>query len=226
MESGIRRLVTAMMALFILLWLMNANKPVQEAIGGYFRDPSGTSDKKGTSLTGTGASPGTGPGESFPLTKDNMPKLKEELQNAVQQVKGFEKFKDQVEITVTSEGLRVELLETASGTFFDSGSAKPNDRGKDLLTMLAQELGKLPNKVNIEGHTDSKPYVGGRDYGNWELSTDRANGCQASYAAGWAASRPGFPGSRLRRSEAAQARESSGPFKPAYQHDRAVHAQG
>src|SRR5437879_4722819 len=72
-----------------------------------------------------------------------------------------EKFKDQVEITVTSEGLRVELLETASGTFFDSGSAKPNDRGKELLTMLAQELGKLPNKVNIEGHTDSKPYVGG-----------------------------------------------------------------
>ncbi len=167
--------VTAMMALFIVLWLMNANKPVQEAIGGYFRDPSGTSDKKGTSLTGTGASPETGPGESLPLTKDNMPKLKEELQNAVQQVKGFEKFKDQVEITVTSEGLRVELLETASGTFFDSGSAKPNDRGKELLTMLAQELGKLPNKVNIEGHTDSKPYVGGRDYGNWELSTDRAN---------------------------------------------------
>ena len=152
--------------------LTNPCKRPSEAI---FRDPSGTSDKKGTSLTGTGASPGTGPGESFPLTKDNMPKLKEELQNAVQQVKGFEKFKDQVEITVTSEGLRVELLETASGTFFDSGSAKPNDRGKELLTMLAQELGKLPNKVNIEGHTDSKPYVGGRDYGNWELSTDRAN---------------------------------------------------
>jgi chemotaxis protein MotB len=161
--------VTAMMALFIVLWLMNANKPVQEAIGGYFRDPSGTSNKKGTSLTGTGT------GESFPLTKDNMPKLKEELQNAVQQVKGFEKFKDQVEITVTSEGLRVDLLETASGTFFDSGSAKPNDKGRELLTMLAQELGKLPNKVNIEGHTDSKPYAGARDYGNWELSADRAN---------------------------------------------------
>jgi len=217
--------VTAMMALFIVLWLMNANKPVQEAIGGYFRDPSGTSDKKGTSLTGTGASPGTGPGESFPLTKDNMPKLKEELQNAVQQLKGFEKFKDQVEITVTSEGLRVELLETASGTFFDSGSAKPNDRGKELLTMLAQELGKLPNKVNIEGHTDSKPYVGGRDYGNWELSTDRANAARRlMQQAGLRADQVSQV--RLRRSEAAQARESSGPFKPAYQHDRAIHAQG
>jgi chemotaxis protein MotB len=153
--------VTAMMALSIVLWLMSVNKPVQEAIGGYFRDPSGTSDKKGTTLNGTGPSPGTGPPESFPLTKDNMPKLKEELQNAVQQVKGFEKFKDQVEMTVTSEGLRVDLLETSSGTFFDSGSPKPNDKGRELLTMLAQELGKLPNKVNIEGHTDSKPYAGG-----------------------------------------------------------------
>ena len=167
--------VTAMMALFIVLWLMNANKPVQEAIGGYFRDPSGTSDKKGTSLTGTAHGTSTGPTESFPLTKDNMPKLKEELQNAVQQVKGFDKFKDQVEISVTNEGLRVELLETASGTFFDSGSPKPNEKGRELLTMLAQELSKLPNKVAIEGHTDSKPYSGARDYSNWELSTDRAN---------------------------------------------------
>jgi chemotaxis protein MotB len=45
----------------------------------------------------------------------------------------------------------------------------------ELLSMLSQELSKLPNKVSIEGHTDSKPYSGTRDYGNWELSTDRAN---------------------------------------------------
>jgi chemotaxis protein MotB len=159
--------VTAMMALFIVLWLLNTSKQVQEAVAGYFRDPSGTSRKPGTSLTGAG--------ENFFLTKDDMPKLKQELQNAVQHMNNFDKLKDQIEMTVTAEGLRIELMETASGTFFDSGSSKPTENGRDLMIMLAQELGKLPNKISIEGHTDSKPYVGAGDYSNWELSTDRAN---------------------------------------------------
>jgi chemotaxis protein MotB len=78
-------------------------------------------------------------------------------------------------MTVTAEGLRIELLESASGTFFESGSSAPNDKGKELLVLLAQELGKLPNKLSIEGHTDAKPYPGTKAYGNWELSADRAN---------------------------------------------------
>jgi len=159
--------VTAMMALFIVLWLLNSSKQVQEAVGGYFKDPSGTSKKVGTSLVGSG--------ENFSLTKDNMQKLKEELQKAIRQMSDFDKLKNQIEITITSEGLRIELLETESGTFFDSGSSKPSGKGRELLAMLAGELGKLPNKVSIEGHTDSKPYTGVRDYGNWELSADRAN---------------------------------------------------
>lgn len=159
--------VTAMMALFIVLWLLNSSKQIQVAVGGYFKDPSGTSKKVGTNLTGSG--------ENFSLTKDNMQKLKEELQKSIRQMSDFDKFKNQIEITVTSEGLRIELLETESGTFFDSGSPRPNDKGKELLSLLASELGKLPNKVSIEGHTDSKPYAGKREYGNWELSTDRAN---------------------------------------------------
>jgi len=97
------------------------------------------------------------------------------LQKSIRQMADFDKFKNQVEITITSEGLRIELLETEYGTFFDSGSPKPNEKGKELLSLLAGELGKLPNKVSVEGHTDSKPYAGIHDYGNWELSTDRAN---------------------------------------------------
>lgn len=159
--------VTAMMALFIVLWLLNSSKQVQVAIGGYFKDPTGTSKKVGSNLTGSG--------ESFSLTKDNMPLLKEELTKAVRQITNFEKFKNQIEMTVTSEGLRIELMETESGTFFNSGSTIPSANGTELLKMLAQELGKLPNKISIEGHTDSKPYVGKGDYGNWELSADRAN---------------------------------------------------
>ena len=78
-------------------------------------------------------------------------------------------------MTVTTEGLRIELSESASGTFFDSGSAKLNGNGRELLVTLAQELGKLPNKLSIEGHTDSQPYSASANYGNWELSSDRAN---------------------------------------------------
>jgi len=159
--------VTAMMALFIVLWLLNSSKQIQEAIGGYFKDPTGTSRKVGSNMVGTG--------ENFTLTKDNMPKLKEQLQMAIRQMKDFEKLKSHIEMTVTAEGLRIELTESASGTFFESGRPELNGDGKELLVTLAQEMGKLPNKLSIEGHTDAKPYPASANYSNWELSTDRAN---------------------------------------------------
>ena len=99
----------------------------------------------------------------------------EQLQKAIQQTIHFEKLKDHIEMTVTSEGLRIELLEGKNGTFFEKGVAKPTGDGEEILIKLAQELGGLPNKVAIEGHTDAKPYVGAGSYGNWELSADRAN---------------------------------------------------
>jgi chemotaxis protein MotB len=159
--------VTAMMALFIVLWMMNASREIQEAVGGYFKDPTGNSKKVGSGETGAG--------DSFTLTKDNMDKLKEELEQAVRKSVNFDKLKDNIEITITPEGLRIELLESAMGTFFQSGVATPTDSGRDILIKLAQELGKLPNKVSIEGHTDSKPFASRGNYGNWELSADRAN---------------------------------------------------
>jgi chemotaxis protein MotB len=162
--------VTAMMALFIVLWLLNTSKPVKEAIAGYFRDPSGTAGKLGTSSEG--------PGEKFiptPVPNEDMGKLKDEIEKAMRRLPNFDKFKNQIEIKVTPEGLRIELLESATGTFFDLGNRNPNSNGSELLDMLAGELGKLPNKISIEGHTDSKPFSGKKDYGNWELSTDRAN---------------------------------------------------
>src|SRR5450631_1652372 len=121
--------VTAMMALFIVLWLMNSSKQIQVAIGGYFKDPTGTSKKVGSNMVGSG--------ENFTLTKDNMPKLKEELQMAVRQMANFEKLKNQIAMTVTSEGLRIELLETSTGTFFDTGKAGLNGNGREVLVALA-----------------------------------------------------------------------------------------
>src|ERR1700722_14401446 len=159
--------VTAMMALFIVLWLMNSSKQVQEAVGGYFKDPSGNSKQVGTDARGSG--------DNFTLTKEDMTKLKEQLQKTVRRVTDFDKLKNQIEMTVTAEGLRIELLESASGTFFESGSPRPNDDCKQLLSLLGQDLGKIPNKISVEGHTDSKPYAGSATYGNWELSSDGAN---------------------------------------------------
>jgi len=159
--------VTAMMALFIVLWLLNSSKQVQEAVGGYFKDPTGTSKQVGSNMQGSG--------ESFALSKDDMPKLREELQKTVTKITDFDKLKDHIEMTVTAEGLRIELMESETGTFFESGSPAPSASGRDFLIALAAELGKLPNKISIEGHTDSKPFAGKSNYGNWELSADRAN---------------------------------------------------
>jgi chemotaxis protein MotB len=159
--------VTAMMALFIVLWLMNSSQKIQVAVSGYFKDPSGTAKKVGTGLAGTG--------ENLQLAKQDMAKLKVELQKSIQSITDIDKLKKNIEMTVTAEGLRIELLESEKGTFFDSGSSALNTSGQEMLALLAVELGKVPNHVSVEGHTDARPFTGKRSYSNWELSADRAN---------------------------------------------------
>ncbi len=159
--------VTAMMALFIVLWLMNSSKQIQEAVGGYFKDPRGTSKVVGTNKNGGGV--------FVALKKEDMSKLKQTLLQSIHHLDPTDKLKNQIEITITPEGLRIELMESAKGTFFELGSAKPTPALVDLLKLLSHELGKLPNNLSIEGHTDSKPYSASRTYDNWDLSSDRAN---------------------------------------------------
>lgn len=159
--------VTAMMALFIVLWLMNSSKPIQEAVGGYFRDPNGVGQKTGTRLGGAG--------DAGALKEQDMKKLKEDLMRAMGKVANFEKLQKLIEMTVTPEGLQIELMEDPKGTFFQNGSAAPTPQLQSVLKVLAPEAGKLPNTISIEGHTDSTPYSDTTNYGNWELSTDRAN---------------------------------------------------
>jgi chemotaxis protein MotB len=161
--------VTGMMALFIVLWLMNASKPIQTAVGGYFKDPHGTSK-----MTGVGKGP-AGPPMPVPEKTQDMQKLKEEIMKSIQSIDPKNKLKSQVEITITPEGLRIDLMESAKGTFFELGNAAPTDALKDLLQVLSPELGKLPNQLLIEGHTDAMPYSGDKAYDNWDLSCGRAN---------------------------------------------------
>ena len=158
--------VTAMMALFIVLWLMNASQEVQKAIAGYFRDPKGSTHQTGSGLAGNG--------ESLTITKTNMDTLKNKLEQQMKKSPQFDKLKDFVQMTVTGDGLRIELLESEKGNFFENGEPLPTDMGKALLVMLAHEVGTMGNSLLIEGHTDSKPFDGTR-YSNWELSADRAN---------------------------------------------------
>jgi chemotaxis protein MotB len=167
--------VTAMMTLFIVLWLLNSSKQVQEAVGGYFKDPTGTHKQVGSDMRGAG--------ENFVVNKDNMEQLKEQLQKAIKEVPHFEKLKNHIDMTATNEGLRIELTESEKGAFFDSGSPKISGDGEELLRALAAELGKLPNTIAMEGHTDSKPYSATRNYGNWELIV-RPRQCSTTVNAG------------------------------------------
>lgn len=159
--------VTAMMAFFMVMWLMNSNEKIKESVAGYFKDPDGKGRQSGSASAGAG--------DALNVNKDNMSSLKEQLEEAMKKMPDFEQLKDQVSMTVTGEGLRIELLETERGMFFESGSARPSENGEELIVMLAKELGALPNHLLLEGHTDSKPFAGGGNYTNWELSADRAN---------------------------------------------------
>jgi chemotaxis protein MotB len=158
--------VTAMMALFIVLWLMNSKQEVKQAVGGYFKDPSGKGKLVGTNMSGTG--------RDLTVNKDDMSGLKERLKSIIKLIPHFEQMRGNVEMTITEEGLRIELFETEKGLFFESGRPEPSAVGRELLTVLAKEIGRLPNRILIEGHTDATPYSG-PDYSNWELSSDRAN---------------------------------------------------
>jgi chemotaxis protein MotB len=159
--------VTAMMSLFIVLWLLNSTPQVKKAIAGYFNDPRGTSRQMGTDVLGEG--------KTVVIDKTNVERLKESIKRAVIEQKKFNSLKNQIELTMTPEGLRIELIEGKNGTFFQSGGSKLSPSGEALVAMLADQLKSLPNKLFIEGHTDSQPYSGANGYTNWELSADRAN---------------------------------------------------
>ena len=190
--------VTAMMALFILLWLMSSSsKRTQEVIASYFRDPAGTAAKMGSDHVGSD--------DNFSMNRQQMAKLKQSLMQAIQHENNLVRLKNQIEMTITPEGLRIELMEDPKGTFFESGSVQPTPVLVELLKVLAVQIGKMPNRISIEGHTDAAPYSGSQVYSNWELSSDRANVArrlmqssglhsdQVSQVRGFAAERPRDP---------------------------------
>jgi chemotaxis protein MotB len=151
---------------------MGSSEKVKKAVAGYFNDPKGTGSQMGTLMTGTGS----GTAEAIKqASNDSLEKLKEKLEQEIKARKELEKLSKQIDITITPEGLRIELIEGKDGTFYELGSAKLSANGQELLSLLGAELKTLPNSLLIEGHTDATPYSNDGGYSNWDLSADRAN---------------------------------------------------
>jgi len=172
--------MTAMFALFLVLWLVNQSSDVKSAIAGYFQDPLGRANEFGSSIMpGDGAQTQVArplnPADVVDMKTDRMQSMAKRLNERIMEQPGLEEVADKIEIRMTAEGLEIQLLEDSLGVFFEVGGAAPSMRGRQILALLGQELGKLPNPVLVSGFTDARRYVRADGYSNWELSTDRAN---------------------------------------------------
>jgi chemotaxis protein MotB len=186
--------VTAMMALFIVLWIVANNVTVRASVADYFRDPGAMNKTSSGVMNGVNSmkpfsdaqptppvvppnQPPQPTGTASPPQQAEMEKFRQEGDRLMQMIAAIPdliKFKDQIEIKITKDGLRIELIEQAEGLFFDIGSARLKPDAMQLLRLIASRIGTFPNDVVIEGHTDSRPYTRS-GYNNWDLSTDRAN---------------------------------------------------
>ncbi len=175
--------VTAMMAFFLVMWLVSQKQEVKASVGGYFRDPGAFDAAVAAGvLPGgkTGIEPGGAPTVQSPQEMQQEQE-KQKLATAAERIKEklsegteFASLRDQIEMSITAEGLRIELIDKSGSSFFDSGSALLRGESIRVLGLIAGEVVTLQNDMFIEGHTDSRPYTD-EQYTNWELSADRAN---------------------------------------------------
>jgi chemotaxis protein MotB len=173
--------VTAMMAFFMVMWIVGMDQNLRNSVEGYFSNPVGF--KKGYSAGRSPMSSGNSPGQvqSAPVKlisqrvqeekdlNDTGGRIKSRLKDA-----GLTAIGDRIEVIETSSGLRIELADGGNGQdFFSMASASMTETMKKTLEIVSQELAPLRNPIIIEGHTDGSQYAG--LYSNWELSADRAN---------------------------------------------------
>ena len=242
--------VTAMMAFFMLMWLMGSTTKEQKAaISNYFQNPSAVQGPGGASTsmiknggemdmpTGEGPNP-MEQNQPAPDNADNtdnadqtevgkasldetdeqdaekiakaidekdaekiaqqkekerMESLLEELKKAVDASQALKPFKDQLLLDITSEGLRIQIVDKENRPMFGKGSANLEDYTRAILDEIAKVINQVPNKISISGHTDKTPYSSNKGYSNWELSADRANAARRELQAG------GVPESKIGR---------------------------
>ncbi len=201
--------VTAMMAFFLLMWLLgSATKAQLEGIAEYFKTPlkvamagghgSGDSSSiiKGggedlTRKTGQvmrGEAKSTKDTLSLEKVKEEKVKLEEmkaKIEKMIEQNEKLKAFKKQLKLDITSEGLRIQIIDDQNRPMFDSGGAAMKDYTRDILREIGKTLNDLPNRISLSGHTDAVQYTTGeRGYSNWELSADRANASRRELVSG------------------------------------------
>ena len=175
--------VTAMMAFFMVMWILGMDQQLRQAIEGYFSNPVGY--KKGYSGGATPISSGASPATvrtnavflaSREYQRKKFDEVASELRAKVDSIAQIGNLRAKVQIIVTDAGLRIELIESGSGdALFPLGSSQLTDEGRNTLIVIAEELARLENPISIEGHTDAAPFPPGARFTNWELSNARAN---------------------------------------------------
>jgi chemotaxis protein MotB len=185
--------VTAMMAFFMVMWIMGMDPEIKSMVQGYFNDPLGFIKNPPKSKTPfqVPGSPSPKPGsssrhgadimENTRGEKKELDKIKKEFQAQIESDPELKGLLKNVEMTLTDEGLRIEFLETSGAVFFQSGSAAILPNARKLIARIAPVLARSGRKVIVEGHTDAAPYASA-SYSNWDLSTDRAQSMRKTLA--------------------------------------------
>ncbi|MBB2899049.1 flagellar motor protein MotB [Pseudomonas sp. AS2.8] len=257
---------TAMMAFFLVLWLMSSATPEQKkAIAGYFQDPIGFTESASPYVIDLGGTPTPAPDRTLnpeiqaqpdstqnkvnpdmqeradpndsnrvtpdptqapdpsdkrqpndaaqqqkdasqakmdpsqaekiaeQVDKERLELLLQELQNKIEQNPELQKFKDQILLEITQDGLRIQIVDADNRPMFDSGSPRLKSYFEDILLAMADTIRQVPNKISISGHTDAARYNGKGDFSNWELSAGRANAARRALVAG------GYPEEQVAR---------------------------
>lgn len=202
--------VTAMMAFFLLLWLLSSvSQGALNGIAEYFRTPLKIA-LMGGSRSGDTTSPIKGGGQDLTRTdgqlrksheifdeksrekeknrerdKQALSNLQKRIKEAIENNKILQQYKNQLLLEMTPEGLRVQIVDEKNRPMFDSGSAQLLPHTRELLHELGKQLNEVPNRLTISGHTDASQYAAGdRGMGNWELSSERANAARRELVGG------------------------------------------
>ncbi|MCZ4320950.1 flagellar motor protein MotB [Pseudomonas anguilliseptica] len=204
---------TAMMAFFLVMWLMSSATPEQKKlISGYFQDPVGFSESASPYVIDLGGTPTPAPDRTLnpepqeeqspaedsqadvdklqaesiaeEVERERLELLLQELQNKVEENPQLQNFKDQILFEITQDGLRIQIMDAENRPMFASGSARLQPYFEDILLAMTDTIAAVPNKISVSGHTDAAPFVGRGGYGNWELSADRANAARRVLIAG------------------------------------------